>query len=1214
MYIKSITLDGFKSYGNRVEVNGFDPEFNAITGLNGTGKSNILDSICFVLGITNLSNVRAGSLQELIYKHGQAGITKATVSITFDNRDKRQCPIGYENHDEITVTRQVVMGGKNKYLINGINVQNKRVSDLFCSVQLNVNNPHFLIMQGRITKVLNMKPPEILSMVEEAAGTRMYEAKKQAAQKTIEKKDAKLRELNDIIREDIAPKLQKLQDERSQFQEYQKVVRELENLTRLYVAWKYVSAEESAKEAANKVTEVQDEIKDKKEMILNNEKEAKEYDKKIAALNKKLDEESGSVLRELETELQAAEKTEAKSAADWRAAQGALTTHHGRARLASRALDDDRAALRDKEAQLHEVSSTFDRLREACTTSEARLAATQARFLAVSAGNEDASESLQDQLIAAKQKASEASTRISQSQMEKKHAEDRLVTLEKEFKSSSAQYQRDMEGIARHRAEVAQLEAQLSSSTFSADRRSALQDQLRALRAGGRERRDRADQLAARLQRCHFKYTPPTANFDSNKVSGTVCRLIDVRDPKYCTALETAAGGRLYNVVVDTDETSKLLLQRGQLQSRTTIIPLNRISSQPLSRETVALAQKIGGGPSEVQLALDLIDFPPSLRPAMSWVFGNTLVCSSLEAARRVTFDPRVRCRSVTLDGDVFDPAGTLSGGARARGGSLLLELKDLKHLERQLAEEDELLATLTRDLDSMQHAADQHAALQQRLEMSRHALAVSEERAASTATAQLHAEIQALKDNVARLTAAVEEDGRTRQETAARARELELKVKDIKGHRERRYKKAEEELKLAKKEAEQHTASWRQREQEHDTLRLELDELRRAVDCGQQALERARDSGRELEEALERAREIHDAHANEVKEIQTKIKIQKAEIASRSGEVAALTKGRDELLGRNRDLELDVKQLEYRCRELQQEAAEGERKIKSLVVENPWIPSERQYFGLSGGAFEFGRDVSSGGARLAQLRDRKDRLARGLNARAHTLLGKEEEQYQDVMRKKKIVEADRAKLVQVMAELDDKKRRTLLTACEQVNRDFGSIFSSLLPGAQARLTPPPGQNVLDGLEVKIGFNNTWKESLGELSGGQRSLVALSLVLALLLFRPAPLYILDEVDAALDLSHTQNIGRMLKEHFTHSQFIIVSLKDGMFNNANVLFRTRFADGMSAVTRTDNRRDVEERSPRTGLRCRRMFLLVSGFNEISPLVHVLDVKVQGYFNM
>ncbi|CAL4215524.1 unnamed protein product, partial [Meganyctiphanes norvegica] len=154
--------------------------------------------------ITNLlargtfSKVRATNLQELVYKNGQAGVTKATVTITFDNTDKKQSPIGYEHYDEVTITRQVVIGGRNKYLINGTTVQNSRVQDFFRSVQLNVNNPHFLIMQGRITKVLNMKPPEILAMIEEAAGTRMYESKKQTAQKTIEKKDAKLKEINDI--------------------------------------------------------------------------------------------------------------------------------------------------------------------------------------------------------------------------------------------------------------------------------------------------------------------------------------------------------------------------------------------------------------------------------------------------------------------------------------------------------------------------------------------------------------------------------------------------------------------------------------------------------------------------------------------------------------------------------------------------------------------------------------------------------------------------------------------------------------------------------------------------------------------------------------------------------------------------------------------------------------------------------------------------------
>jgi structural maintenance of chromosome 2 len=223
MFIKEIIADGFKSYAQRTTIGEFDPKFNAITGLNGSGKSNILDAICFVLGISNLAQVRAGSLQDLVYKQGQAGVTKATVTVVFDNTDKAQSPLGYEEHDTITVTRQVVIGGRNKYLLNGHTAQPTRVQNLFHSVQLNVNNPHFLIMQGRITKVLNMKPQEILSMIEEAAGTRMFEAKKTAALKTIEKKDTKLAEIDRVFDEDITPKLNKLREERASYVAYQKI-------------------------------------------------------------------------------------------------------------------------------------------------------------------------------------------------------------------------------------------------------------------------------------------------------------------------------------------------------------------------------------------------------------------------------------------------------------------------------------------------------------------------------------------------------------------------------------------------------------------------------------------------------------------------------------------------------------------------------------------------------------------------------------------------------------------------------------------------------------------------------------------------------------------------------------------------------------------------------------------------------------------------------
>eukprot|EP01083_Nonionella_stella_P131122 398091_1 len=119
MWLKQMVIDGFKSYAQRTVISDWDRHFTAITGLNGSGKSNILDAICFVLGITNLSQVRVENLQQLVYKEGQARVTKASVSLVFDNGDKNESPIGYEDYDEITVTRQVVIGGRNKYMING---------------------------------------------------------------------------------------------------------------------------------------------------------------------------------------------------------------------------------------------------------------------------------------------------------------------------------------------------------------------------------------------------------------------------------------------------------------------------------------------------------------------------------------------------------------------------------------------------------------------------------------------------------------------------------------------------------------------------------------------------------------------------------------------------------------------------------------------------------------------------------------------------------------------------------------------------------------------------------------------------------------------------------------------------------------------------------------------------------------------------------------
>jgi len=206
----------------------------------------------------------------------------------------------------------------------------------------------------------------------------------------------------------------------------------------------------------------------------------------------------------------------------------------------------------------------------------------------------------------------------------------------------------------------------------------------------------------------------------------------------------------------------------------------------------------------------------------------------------------------------------------------------------------------------------------------------------------------------------------------------------------------------------------------------------------------------------------------------------------------------------------------------------------------------------------------------LLKLKKAKKNYPNKLTKKAVTMFEKAQNEYEDLIKKKNQIEADKAQIENFIKELDKKKNEALQKTWKKVDRDFGSIFSTLLPGAKAKLVPA-GKSFLEGLCVKVAFGDIWKDSLSELSGGQRSLVSLSLVLSLLLFKPAPMYILDEIDSALDLSHTQNIGEMIKTHFTQSQFIVISLKEGMFNNANVLFTVKNVNGASVVTRTETRK-------------------------------------------
>ncbi|KAM6187299.1 structural maintenance of chromosomes protein 2 isoform 1-T1 [Sarcoramphus papa] len=1172
MYLKSIVLEGFKSYAQRTEVRDFDPLFNAITGLNGSGKSNILDSICFLLGITNLSQVRASNLQDLVYKNGQAGINKATVSITFDNSDKKLSPLGFEGNDEITITRQIVIGGRNKYLINGVNATNTRVQDLFCSVGLNVNNPHFLIMQGRITKVLNMKPPEILAMIEEAAGTRMYECKKIAVQKTIEKKEAKLKDIQTVLNEEITPTLQKLKEERSSYLEYQKVIRVIEHLSRLCIAYQFVLAEETKVSSADVLEEMQANVEKLQESMTESEKKVRQLNEEIAEMGKKRDEEVRGTLHSLQDALSEMQRvnTRAQSALDLKKQN--LKTEKIKYEELVKSMQEDSKALVSKEKEVKKIEKELNALQEASEKDAGALAAAQQHFNAVSAGlssNDDGEEAtLAGQMMTCKNEISKAVTEAKQAQMKLNYAQQELKTKQAEVKKMDGGYKKDQEALEAVRETKEKLENQMKQLNHEEEKEEALLAKKKALTHDISCLRELYEGLMAKFPHVQFEYKDPEKNWNPNRVKGPVVSLITVKDLSKAKALEAVAGGKLYNIIVDTEVTGKKLLEKGELKHRYTIIPLNKISANCVGQDTVKLAQTLAG-PDNLHLALSLVEYDSELQKAMKYVFGTTLICNNMDNAKKVTFDKRIMTKSVTLDGDMFDPQGILHGGARSQAAPILSKLQEMKDVEVELRTKESELETVENELASLKNVAEKYQQLKQQWEMKSEEAELLQTKLHQSAYHKQEEELLALKKTIEECEETLKKTEESKKKAEDKYKVLENKMKNAEAECEKELKNAQQRLDGAKKKADASSKQMKEKQQEVEALVLELEELKQEQASYKQQIAAA-------DKAIKSYQEQVNAMAAEVSKTKESVEKSQKELAKQKEVIvlqdkaikaksAEIVKYRDQ----NNELQLKVKALEHNISKRQQEAAAAAAKMTKMLKEYEWIASEKPLFGQPNTAYDFKtNNPKEAHQKLQTLLEKKEKLGRNVNMRAMNMLSETEERYNDLMKKKRIVENDKSKILAAIEDLDQKKTEALYIAWKKVNEDFGSIFSTLLPGAKAMLAASKTQNVLDGLEFRVALGNTWKENLTELSGGQRSLVALSLILSMLLFKPAPIYILDEVDAALDLSHTQNIGQMLHTHFRHSQFIVVSLKDGMFSNANVLYKTNFVDGVSTITRYD----------------------------------------------
>lgn len=805
-----------------------------------------------------MTTVRAQNLQDLIYKRGQAGVTKASVTIVFDNRDTAKSPIGFEEYATISVTRQIVLGGTSKYLINGHRAQQQTVQNLFQSVQLNINNPNFLIMQGRITKVLNMKAVEILSMIEEAAGTRMFEDRREKAAKTMGKKDLKLREIEGLLKEEIEPKLEKLRAEKRAFLDFQQTQNDLERLTRLVVAHDYIRGNERLQVAGGeceskrqKVQALEDNGSKLKSEIVHLEEDVKRV---RTARDKEL--RKGGKFQGLEDEVKAHSHELVRLTTVFDLKNASVAEEKEKQKAYKKTVNDLEKVLKEKKDVYDKLQAQYDtaKFEFDAQTAEVEQKEELLQSLQTGVASKEGQESgYQGQLQGARNRASGASTEQEQAKLKIAHLEKRVKEEEpraKKAKQQNSGLLQDLEGL---KSQAKKLESELTRLGYEPGNEEQIYEEQAGLQKDIRELRARAEDLKRRVANIDFTYTDPHPNFDRTKVKGLVAQLFTVDKDKTpaAMALEICAGGRLYNVVVDNAEIGTQLLQKGKLRKRVTIIPLNKISAFKASVEKIGAAQNIA--PGKVDLALSLIGYEEEVTAAMNYVFGNTLVCQDAEIAKRVTFDPSVRMKSVTLDGDVYDPSGTLSGGSAPNSSGVLVTLQKLHELTREIRTKERQLGSLEENMRKEKKKLDALRSHKQGLDLKTHEIKLTEEQINSNSSStiihaveEMRANIEQLKDDIA--------DAKTRQSEASKEiKQIEKDMSEFNDNKDSKLAELQASVDSLKKGLSKNSNAVKTLQKELQNSRLESEQV-----------------GSDLSAAEEQSAEVENTLKSQMEEIES--------------------------------------------------------------------------------------------------------------------------------------------------------------------------------------------------------------------------------------------------------------------------------------------------------------------------------------------------------
>ncbi|RLJ70540.1 condensin subunit Smc [Hydrogenivirga caldilitoris] len=1144
-FVEKIVVEGFKSYGKELKEIPIGPGFVAIVGPNGAGKSNIGDALSFALGIATTKTLRAKNLSYLIFSKDGERAPYAYVEVHFKNEGA--FPVPDEN---VIVSRKVTQDGRSTFKVNGVTVREKDLRDFLSKAGI-YDNGYNVVLQGDIVRFLKMTSVERRKVIEDVAGISDYETKKQKAINDLMEVDIKIRELK-LLLEEIKVQLSKLKEEKDKLDKYKKLQEEKRD-TEIAILSKeinrYSSEELKLSEELNAYQErlnlIKENIKSKEETLAEKEGKLKDLSDKLLPFRERI----GKISSDIE--------------------------HIGKEIDRKEHRREDILLEKDKEEKaLGYLIKDIENLTEELQLLRSELELKEREYEELKAQEERAYSELKeldDKLkvsIEEAEKAEEKEKQLKEYIEERKQEEN---TIRLKLKEIELKIEKTYEDIERLKEEKETTRKKIEESFGELEKyrrmRAVEQDTLKQEREYIKRVEEELKDIRKKLEevirgRAYVESKlassePLDVLFEGiDGVYGTVGDLITVKDPEHIRAVEVAGGGRLRYVVVEDENVAKRCIDflRERNLGRMSFIPLNRIKADV----NLPPYPRVKGA---VDFAINLVEYDERFERAVRFAFGDTLIVQDFESARSIGIG---NYRMVTLDGELFEKTGVITGGSQRSGGELgrrfyeeerrKLEMEEhelrekeqdtlikLRALRSEIAEKEGVLKVLEKKLSEFEELSKEGdrklAEFDQKLAKAEEYIGILREQ-----EEELKERLKKLKEDI--------------EYSEEKLKNLSLKRQDIinyyrsSGIEEKRqeYERIKRRVENKRAELENIKLAFRDKEAEIKAVEEEVQRKRAYIE----SLDREYEG---LNHEIQELRTKREELENRVKDIEAQVYQFYKEKDRTEEEVRDLQAELGRLRVEEEDLYTKVGDLSANLSRVQQKLADLRQRLQELDFEGQ-LP-----------------DVTEG---LNKLKERLFKIERELehlgnvNLRAEEDYHEELHRYNDYEDKHKKLQEERKAIKDMIEEIETKKLNAFMEAYENINKSLKKIFSFLSPGGKAQMVI---ENEIDpfsgGISLIVKPRGKDVQYLEAMSGGEKTLAALSLIFAIQEYKPSPFYYFDEVDAHLDEANAKKVGELIKEKSKEAQFIVVTLREVLASFADRLIGVSARGGISRVFPVEN---------------------------------------------